>query len=174
MQAEQQVFDVLNELKISYTIHTHPPVYTVDEAEKHLADIPGAHCKNLFLKDKKLEKYYLVIALDSKKINLKELSDQIGANRLSFASEDELLKYLGLTPGAVSAFGIINDANDEVAVVIDGEIKLWDKVNFHPNVNTATLTIGNEDFERFLRWSENEVRFVELDRSGDGSEILKL
>lgn len=162
MQAEQRVFDILNELRISYTIHTHPPVYTVEEAEKYLKDIPGAHCKNLFMKDRKVKKYYLVIALDSKKINLKALSEQIGANRLSFGSEEELLKYLELTPGAVSAFGIINDINDEVTVVIDKDTKHWDKINFHPNVNTATLTISNKDFKNFLNWSGNQFQFVDL------------
>jgi Ala-tRNA(Pro) deacylase len=159
-QKEKRVYEVLDELGISYSRHEHPPVYTVEEAKKQWIEIIGAHCKNLFLRNKKGNRHYLVILEASKAADLKSLNKLLGEDRLSFASEKRLMKYLGLETGAVSPFGLINDRENHVKVVIDDDLKKAEAVNFHPNVNTATVGISFPDFEKFLSWCENSIRYL--------------
>ncbi|UCE40820.1 MAG: prolyl-tRNA synthetase associated domain-containing protein [Candidatus Aminicenantes bacterium] len=159
-ESEKRVYGVLDKLGISYIRHEHPPVYTVEEAEKQWTKIIGAHCKNLFLRNKKGNRHYLVILEASKVADLKSLNKILGEDRLSFASEKRLMKYLGLETGAVSAFGLIYDKENHVKVVIDDDLKKAEAVNFHPNVNTATVGISFPDFERFLAWCGHAVRYL--------------
>jgi Ala-tRNA(Pro) deacylase len=159
-EKEERVLAALDDLGITYTRHEHPPVYTVEEAEKQWTTIIGAHCKNLFLRNKKGNRHYLVILEASKVADLKSLNKLLGEDRLSFASEQRLMKYLGLETGAVSVFGLINDKENHVKVVIDDDLKKAEAVNFHPNVNTATVGISFPDFEKFLSWCGNPVRYL--------------
>ncbi len=149
-EKEKKLYDLLDKLGIAYTRHEHPPVYTVDEAKAYWQDIPGVHCKNLFLRNSKGNRHFLVILEQSKRVDLKQLAEKTAAGKLSFASANRLEKYLGLETGAVSPFGLINDLNKEVEVVLDKDLLQSDRVNFHPNVNTATLTLSFADFKRFL------------------------
>lgn len=149
-EAEAKVYDFFKKIGISHTRHEHPPVYTVEEAAKYWGKIEGTHCKNLFLRNNKGNRHYLVILEQSQKADLKKLADKTGAGKLSFASPERLHKYLGLDTGAVSPFGLINDHNKEVVVVLDSSLKQADQINFHPNVNTATVTLSFADFMLFL------------------------
>ena len=160
--AEQKVYESLEKLSITWVVRRHPPVFTVEEAEKHWEGIEGAHCKNLFLRNKKGSHHYLVILEHSKMADMRVLARKLGEDRLSFASPERLMRCLGLETGSVSPFGLINDRNKEVRVVIDGSLKGASKVNFHPNVNTATVGINFADFIRFLNWCGNEVRYIDL------------
>jgi Ala-tRNA(Pro) deacylase len=160
--AETKVIEVLEELGIGYTRHEHPPVFTVEQAEKHWTEIEGAHCKNLFLRNKKGNRHYLVILLSAKQADLRGLNEKLGEDRLSFGSPERLQKYLGLDPGSVSPFGLINDRQREVVVVVDQDVKQAGRVNFHPNVNTATVGISSADFERFLAWTGHPVRYFQF------------
>ncbi len=157
---EAEVYEVLKKLDISFTRHEHPPVYTVEEAEKHWTSITGAHCKNLFLRNKKGNRHYLVILEASKIADIKSLTKRLGEDRLSFASEERLMIYLGLETGAVSVFGLINDRENHVQVIIDEDLKEAKAVNFHPNVNTATVGISFSDFEKYLAWCGNSIRYL--------------
>ncbi|OOM16013.1 prolyl-tRNA synthetase associated domain-containing protein [Clostridium saccharobutylicum] len=159
---EQNVYDILNLLEIQYVRYEHKPIYTVDEAKDLDILIPGGKCKNLFLRNGKGDIHYLVILDENKSIDLKLLSKQIGSTRLSFASEDRLYKYLKLTPGSVTPFGIINDINKEVIVLIDNDLKNEKLLNFHPNVNTATIGISSIDFEKFIKYHENKFCYIEI------------
>jgi Ala-tRNA(Pro) deacylase len=159
---EKQVYNLLEKLEIPYTQHNHPPVYTVEQAKKHWTQIQGAHCKNLFLRNKKGNHHYLVILEATKAADLKALRRKLGEDGLSFASPKRLKKYLGLEPGAVSPFGLINDHENQVKVVIDQDLKSSKIVNFHPNVNTATLGISFADFKRFLSRTKNPVRYLPI------------
>ncbi len=160
--SEAKVYEVLKNLGIPYTRHEHPPVFTVEQAERHWTNISGAHCKNLFLRNKKGTRHYLVILLTSKQADLKQLTVKLREDRLSFGSAERLQKYLGLETGAVSPFGLINDSRKEVVVIVDQGVRRAERVNFHPNINSVTLGIETADFERFLASSGNEVRFFEL------------
>ncbi len=161
-EIERPVLDALDALGIPYVRHEHPPVATVEEAERHWAGLKGAHCKNLFLRNYKGSRHYLVIAPVTRGVNLKRLTAELGEDRLSFASAERLKKWLGVEPGSVSPFGLVNDQAREVRVVCDMALRSAAALGFHPNVNTATLEISLADFERFLAWRGNPVRWLEL------------
>lgn len=153
------IYDVLTDLKIEFEKIEHPAVFTVEEADKYHINSNAVTSKNLFLRNKKGDKLYLFVLESSKTADLKKLADFLQIGRLSFASPERLMKYLQLTPGSVSPFGLINDKKNEVTVIIDTDLLQGDKVAFHPNINTATLVISRDDFLKFLNWTQNEVRF---------------
>ncbi len=157
---EKKVYNVLDKLEIKYTRYEHKPIFTIAEANKLNINISGQHCKNLFLRNRKGNEHYLVILDDSKKANLKELAAQIGSKSLSFASEKRLYKFLGLKPGSVSPFGLINDNKKDVVVLLDKDLIYSNSICFHPNVNTATIKISVEDFKKYLKWCKNEIIYV--------------
>jgi Ala-tRNA(Pro) deacylase len=161
-ERELKVYEALDRLGISYRKYDHPPVFTVEQAVVHWKDIEGAHCKNLFVRNKPGNRHYLIIAEHLKPINLPALARKIGDSRLSFASEERLGRHLGLHPGEVGPFGLLADEKHEVTVLIDAGLRDAAFVSFHPNVNTATLTISVADLEKFLAWRGNRVRFLEF------------
>jgi Ala-tRNA(Pro) deacylase len=152
----------LVELGIAFERHEHPPVATVDEAKQHWAGINATHCKNLFLRNQKGNRHYLVVLEHSKRADLRAVADQIGDGKLSFASPERLMTHLGLTPGSVSPFGLINDRDHAVRVVLDRDLKSATRVSFHPNINTATYVVSAADFARFLEACGNPVQHVSL------------
>lgn len=160
-EKEQRLYDILESLKIEYVRYEHKAVYTVEEADKLKINIKGKLCKNLFLKNSKGDTHYLFVLEETKRADLKLLSKQIGSSRLSFASEERLAKYLDLKKGAVTPFGIINDKESSVIILIDKDLVGDHLVNFHPNVNTATIGILYEDFEKFIKWHGNKFIYVE-------------
>jgi Ala-tRNA(Pro) deacylase len=159
---EQRVYDALEALGIPYERFEHPAVFTVEQADEHWAGIDATHCKNLFLRNKKGTTHYLVIAEHWKPVEIATLTAKLGEDRLSFASPERLMTHLGLTPGSVSPFGLINDAGKAVRVVIDADLQHAARVGFHPNVNTATIVLAWSDFRRFLDWRGNIVRYLRL------------
>jgi Ala-tRNA(Pro) deacylase len=158
--AERAVLDYLQHLGIAVERHAHPPVFTVEEAGRHWAGIAATHCKNLFLRNAKGTRHYLVILGHTKTADLKGLAARIGDDRLSFASPERLQRFLGLAPGSVSPFGLIHPAARDVIVVLDADLARADRLGFHPNVNTATITLTAADFFRFLASRGNVVRQV--------------
>jgi len=159
---EQKVYGTLHELGIPFVRYEHSPVFTVEETKTLGLEIPGQHCKNLFIRNKKGDAHYLVVLDDSKKVNLKDLSAQVGSSGLSLASEERLYTHLGLTPGAVGPFGLINNKEKNVIVLLDKDIVNSETICFHPNVNTATISIKYKDFEKYLDWCKNEVQYVQI------------
>lgn len=157
-----RIISVLKQLSISYQKHQHPAVFTVEESDTYFENINAAKSKNLFLRNKKGDTHYLVVAKSSTEIDLKQLATQLEETRLSFASEQRLYKYLQVTPGSVSPFGLIHDKNCEVLVVVDNDLIEEESQAFHPNINTATLVITTNDFKKFLEWSGNTVRYLDL------------
>jgi len=161
-EVERKVLETLDNLGIAYGRHEHPPVATVEEAEKYWGSIKGTHCKNLFLRNKRGNRHYLVVAAVDKAVDLKRLNALLGEDRLSFASAERLKRWLGLEPGSVSPFGLINDAAHQVDVICDEALKSSAGLGFHPNINTATLEISLSDFEKFLASRGNTVRWLKL------------
>jgi Ala-tRNA(Pro) deacylase len=156
--AEQAVYECLVSLGIAWTRFEHPPVFTVEEAEPYWAEIPATHCKNLFLRNAKGTRHYLVVLGHDRKADLRMIGASLGDDRLSFASPDRLMRFLQLTPGAVSPFGLIHDSAKDVIVVLDAALAAAERLGFHPNVNTATITLPTADFLRFLEARGNIVR----------------
>ncbi|MHB8094685.1 MAG: prolyl-tRNA synthetase associated domain-containing protein [Candidatus Aminicenantales bacterium] len=159
---ERPVLAVLEELGIPYVRIEHPPVITVEEAEERWKGLSGAHCKNLFLRNQRGNRHYLVVAEASRRIDLRELARRIGEDRLSFGSPDRLKKYLGVKPGAVSPFGLIHDEGRRVLVLIEKSLRDSRAVIFHPNVNTASLSLAFADLERFLSYRGNAIDYITL------------
>ena len=157
---EAPVYARLDALGIAFTRHEHPPVATADEAEVHWAAIEGMHFKNLFMRNQQGTKHYLVIVRHPKRADLRGIADQIGDGRLSFGSPERLMTHLGVTPGSVSPFGLINDTDHSVRVVLDRDVKAATLISFHPNINTATITLTWADFLRFLDTRGNPVQYV--------------
>ncbi|HEY7383566.1 MAG TPA: prolyl-tRNA synthetase associated domain-containing protein [Beijerinckiaceae bacterium] len=156
------LFACFARLGIDTETFEHPPVFTVAESRSIKATIPGGHSKNLFLKDKN-GRIFLVVARDETRIDLKKLHEAIGASgRLSFGSPDLLRETLGVEPGSVTPFALINDAQRRVAVVLDASLMAFERVNFHPLVNSMTTTIGREDFFAFLRATGHEAQVMRL------------
>jgi Ala-tRNA(Pro) deacylase len=156
------IYNVLDELGIEYEKHEHEAVFTVEEADRHRGRLTGGQTKNLFLRNKKGNRHYLLVAEAHKKVDLKRVRERIGERGLSFASPKRLKDHLDLEPGSVSPFGIIHDRDQKVVVLIDQDVLRHESLAFHPNVNTATIIIRTEDFRRFLEHCGNEVRIVRL------------
>ena len=134
---------------VDHVPHEHAPVFRVDEGHEIKAAMPGGHTKNLFLKDAKGQ-LWLISALQDAKIDLKSLPERIGSARLSFGSAERLYEALGVTPGSVTAFALINDATRKVRFVADAALMAADPVNFHPLSNNATTAVSQAGFRRFL------------------------
>lgn len=157
---EEPVYARLSALGIAFVRYPHAAAATVHEAEEHWAGIDAMHFKNLFVRNQKGTRHYLLIVRHSKRADLRAIAAQIGDGKLSFGSPERLMTHLGVTPGSVSPFGLIHDPDRKVRVVIDRDLKSADRVSFHPNVNTATLTVAREDFEKFLADCGNPVQDV--------------
>ena len=139
----------LKALGISTTTVEHPAVFTVQEAKRLRGELSGGHSKNLFLKDKKGQ-LWLLVALEDREINFKALRTSIGSAQLSFAKPELLMEVLGLRPGSVTPFGVINDTSGRVNVVLDKALMNHTVLNFHPMINTATTRITPDDLRSFL------------------------
>jgi len=160
--AREPIFAALQALGIDYELFEHPPVHTADEAAVHWKPIDGAAVKNLFLRNKKGDRHYLVILGIEKQADLRHLVKVIGDDRLSFGSPERLQKYLGVTPGSVSPLGLIHDTSRAVRVIVDADLREAGRLIFHPNDNTASLTISGSDFVKFLESRGNAVRWLSV------------
>lgn len=153
-------------LGISVSVVTHEAAFTVEQSSAMHGDMPGAHSKNLFLKDKK-GRLFLVSARQDARIDLKRLHEVIGASgRLSFGSAEQLLAALGVTPGSVTAFAVFNDRAGAVTMVLDAGLMSHELLNFHPLINTMTCGIDRDDLLRFLRSTGHEPLIVTLPEPG--------
>ena len=146
---KEDLFARLAELGIETTTTDHPPLFTVEQSQALRGRIPGAHTKNLLLKDKK-GRIFLVVTLEDAALDLKRLHGVLGCGRLSFASSELLMETLGVPPGSVTPFALINDQQHRVELILEEAMLGFDELNYHPLSNDATTTIAREDFLRFL------------------------
>ena len=156
------VEDFLTAIGIAYVKHEHVAVFTADDLAIHCRHVPGLHCKNLFLRDQKYKRHFLVILPATHQTDLKKVSAVVGEKKLSFANPDTLREKLGVEVGSVSPFGLLNDTLHEVEVYVDKAVYDADIVSFHPNRNTASLELTGVMFRKFLERMENKVEVVEL------------
>ena len=148
-------------LDIAHRTVEHSPVFTVAESKGLRAEFPGGHTKNLFLRNKK-GRMWLVTCLEDRVIDLKELAQRLGAGRFSFASAQRLMHYLGVIPGAVTPFAVINDHGGVVQVVLDAGLLAHDPLNFHPLDNAMTTALSADGLLRFLEYADHSPQLVEL------------
>jgi len=154
------IYKFLDDHHIEYQRHDHPPVYTVEDVIRLVPPLPAAKTKSLFLRDAKGFRHFLVIVKGEKRVNLKALPGLLESSRLRFSSQERLKKHLGVDPGSVSLFGVVNDTGKAVELVIDSTLWESDAFQFHPLVNTSTLVISKDNIIRFL------------DKTGHNAQIL--
>ena len=159
---QPEVYHVLDQLGIPYQYHEHPPTATVDEARKYWTDSNTTYCKNLFFRNHKGNRHYLVIMECSQDLNIHDLEKRLNQGKISFASEQRMQKYLGLQPGAVSPFGLINDKERHVHVFFDNQLQQAHKISFHPNDNRISLILPASGFWKYMDWTKNSYEFINL------------
>ena len=157
--SRQDLFALFDKWEIKTSTVEHIPVFTVDEAKKVHDQIPGGHCKNLFCKDEK-GVLWLIVALEDAHIDLKAAKDRIGSKRLTFGKPELLIEILGVEPGSVTPFGLINDRQVKTNVILDEAMMKLDQLNFHPLKNDATTTISSADLITFIKGTGHNPRIV--------------
>lgn len=162
MNGQPELYQVLNELNIKFEYYEHPPAPTIEEALKYWENLEATHCKNIFFRNHKGNQHYLVILEHRQALDIHDLEKRLKQGKLTFASPERLMKHLGLTPGSVTPFGLINDKANHVYVFFDENLKQSEKISFHPCINTASLVISFSDFERFMKWTGNGFEYLKL------------
>ena len=162
MRGQQVVYDFLDANQISYEYIEHPEAPTIEIAKEFIVGEGVVLCKNLFFRNHKGNKHYLVIMNSSYLMDIHDMEKRLHQGKLSFASPVRMMKYLGVKPGSVSLFTLLNDVNHEVILFIDTTLKECSKVSFHPNDNTASLVISNQDMLKFIDLLPNTKEFVQL------------
>jgi Ala-tRNA(Pro) deacylase len=162
MTAKEKVLSTLDDLAIEYDIYDHPPLPTIEEAAEYWKDINATHCKNLFFRNHKGNRHYLVVLEHSQKLGIRDLEQRLKQGKISFASQQRMDRYLGLNAGSVSIFGLINDHESHTHVFIDENLQHAERISFHPNDNRATVVISRSSFIKFLEWTGNSFEFIKL------------
>ncbi len=156
------VLKFLDDNKIPYEITNHNPVYTMDDMINEGLDKKGTLAKNLFIRDQKGKRHFLITAHNDTAVNLKELGEKLGVGKVSFASPERLLKYLGLEPGCVSPMGLINDKDNAVELVLDQKLQGCQKMGVHPNCHDATLWISFASLQKCVKLMGNDCKIIKL------------
>jgi len=162
MRGQKELYDILKNLDIKFEYHEHPPLATIEDAKIHWKDYNSARCKNIFFRNHKGDKHYLVIIEHLRQLNIHDLEKRLKQGKLSFASDQRLKKYLGVEPGSVSPFGLINDKEHHVHLFIDEKLNESERLAFHPNINTASLVISKSDLLKFLFHTRTSFEFISL------------
>jgi len=161
-RGQKELYDLLDSLSIKYEYHQHPPLATIGDALLYWNNIDAGKCKNIFFRNHKGDRHYLVILEHLRALDIHDLEKRLRQGKLTFASDSRLKKYLGIEPGSVSPFGLINDHEKHVHVFIDEKLKNFERLTFHPNVNTASIVISRNDLIRFLEHTGNSYEFIKL------------
>ena len=162
MLTKTDLFELLSAKDLDFQIHDHDPLFTVEDSEKLRGNIIGAHTKNLFLKNKK-NNFFLFSCDENSRVDLKKFSKSINAKNLSFANEEYLEQLLGIRPGSVSPYALLNDKNNVVEFYLDEKIFNSDDINYHPLINTTTITMKTSKFISFLLENNKKIHIFSLD-----------
>jgi Ala-tRNA(Pro) deacylase len=158
----KDIYEFLEANQVEYERHDHEAVFTVEESKKLSPELEGASTKNLFLRDKKGSRHFLVTVPEDKQVDLKALSGKLDCSRLSFASPERLKTHLGIEPGSVSLLALANDHEKKVEAFVDQDIWQAEAILCHPLVNTSTLVIPREDMRQFLEKTGHGVKLIEV------------
>lgn len=162
MNGDPNLYRFLENLKIEFQYLEHPPAPTIEIAKQYWEGHEATHCKNIFMRNHKGNQHYLVLLPCDSNLAIRDLEQRLKQGKLTFASEERLMKHLKLTPGSVTPFGLINDEANHVIVFIDEQIQQSEFVSFHPNLNTASLIIRTSDFIRYMNAVGNPYHFINL------------
>jgi Ala-tRNA(Pro) deacylase len=162
MNGDSRLYEILSELGIAFDYYEHPPAPTIEEAVKYWKVIEATHCKNLFFRNHKGNRHYLVVLDHRQALGIHDLEKRLKQGKISFASDQRMGRYLGVSPGSVTPFGLINDTEHHVHIFLDSNLVNSRKISFHPCINTASLVVRWSDFLRFLQWTGNSYEFIQL------------
>jgi len=162
MRGQKELYLLFEKLFIQFEYHEHPPLATIEDAKIHWKNYNSGRCKNIFFRNHKGDRHYLVILEHLRQLNISDLEKRLKQGKLTFASDQRLKKYLGVEPGSVSPFGLINDYEKHVHLFIDEKLNEFDRLTFHPNINTSSLVISKSDFLKFLEYTGNTFEFIRL------------
>lgn len=162
MRGQEELYLLFEKLNIQFEYHEHPPLATIEDTKTHWKNYNSGRCKNIFFRNHKGNRHYLVILEHLRQLNIRDLEKRLKQGKLTFASDFRLKKYLGVEPGSVSPFGLINDYEKHVYLFIDEKLKEFDRLTFHPNINTASLVLSKSDFLKFLEYTGNTFEFIRL------------
>ncbi len=162
MRGQQQVYDYLERQGIAFDYYEHPEAPTIEIASQFYRGEGTVLCKNLFFRNHKGNKHYLVIMDARYNMDIHDIEHQLHQGKLSFASPERMMRYLGVKPGSVSLFTLVNDTNHEVILFVDKKLLDAPKVSFHPNDNTASLVISNSDMLKFIKSTGNQYEILDL------------
>ena len=162
MNGNPELYALLDSLNIGYEYIEHPEAPTIEIAKRYWAGHDARHCKNLFFRNHKGDRHYLVLLDCDREMDIHAIERQLRQGKLSFASPVRLMRYLGVTPGSVTPFGLINDTEHHVHVFIDRNLHEAERVSFHPCINTASLIIRREDLIKFLDHLDNTWEWIDL------------
>jgi len=162
MNGSEKLYQLLEHLNIPFAYLEHPAAPTIEIAKQYWAGHDANHCKNLFFRNHKGNRHYLVILDCDRDMDIHNIEKQLRQGKLSFASEQRMIKYLGVTPGSVTPFGLINDEENHVLIFLDKNLQKAERLSFHPCINTASLIISKNDFIRFLDYVQNHYEWIEL------------
>ena len=161
-EREERVFDFLQQQEIEYSFYTHPEAPTIEIARQYWRNDGSKHCKNLFFRNHKGNRHYLVVFDSEQSLAIHDLEQRLKQGKLSFASEQRMERYLGLKPGSVSPFGRINDTENHVHLFLDKNLLDYPSLSFHPNDNRATVVISQDMFAKYLTAVGNSYEYLEL------------
>ena len=156
------VFDFLSAHDIEYTVYEHPEAPTIEIARQYWRQDGSKHCKNLFFRNHKGNRHYLVVFDSEQSMAIHDLEHILHQGKLSFASPERMMKWLGLMPGSVSPFGLINDPENHVHLFLDETLRRQESLSFHPNDNRFTVVIARTEFERYLELVGNTYEYIKL------------
>ena len=162
MRGQKELYRAFRKTGYQFEYHEHPPLATIEDARIHWKDYNSGRCKNIFFRNHKGDRHYLVILEHLQQLDIKDLEKRLRQGKLTFASDKRLKKYLGVEPGSVSPFGLINDKEKHVHLFIDETLKKYERLAFHPNINTASLVVSKSDFLKFLEYCGNSYEFIRL------------
>ena len=162
MRGQKELYELFEKLSIQFEYYEHPALATIEDAKVYWKNFNSGRCKNIFFRNHKGDRHYLVILEHMRQLNIKDLEKRLKQGKLTFASDQRLKKHLGVEPGSVSPFGLINDIENHVHLFIDEKLNEYDSLVFHPNVNTASLIVSKSDFLRFIKHTGNSFEFIKL------------
>ena len=162
MNGDPELYHLLQNHDIPFEYHEHPPAPTIEVARIHWKDIEATHCKNLFFRNHKGNRHYLVIIEHTHDLAVRDLEQRLKQGKLSFASPERMMRYLGVTPGSVSPFGLIHDRERHVHLFLDRNLERSSKISFHPCINTASIVVPYAGFLKFLSLTGNTFEYLDL------------
>jgi len=162
MRGQKELYDLLEKLAIRFEYFEHPPLATIEDTKIHWKHYNSGRCKNIFFRNHKGDRHYLIILEHLRQLNIRDLEKRLKQGKLTFASDQRLKKHLGVEPGSVTPFGLINDKDRHVYLFIDEKLNESERLAFHPNINTATLIISKSDFLKFLAHTGIGYEFIRL------------